>query len=98
MATDTAEFEPRNAKPGQTFRYVAVGTITEGEGDERTTREGVREFTFKADDQGIVRPRNMDEKRAADRHGLTVARKVQQQERSKADETSADKPTNGGEG
>lgn len=57
------QFDPRRAEPGQVFTYVDV--------------EGA-EHNFRADDEGVVRPKNADEARTADLFGLPVARSAKQ--------------------
>lgn len=57
-----SDFEPRRAKPGQTF------TVTGPDGEQT-------EIT--ADDDGIVRPKSAGEQAALAAFGLPVSRKAQ---------------------
>ena len=63
------KFEPRRASPGETF--------------EEWDGEGQR-HTFAADEDGVVRPRNAFEAGVCDHHGLPVARKAAEAEKSPA--------------
>lgn len=63
------EFEPRRASPGESFEeWDGVG--------ER--------HTLSADEEGIVRPRNRFEAAVCDHHGLSVARKALEAEKTPA--------------
>ena len=88
MATNQ-EHDPRRAKPGQTFSYVAPAEVTEGEGKKSRKVTRLKEHTFKADDDGVVRPSNADEVRVLDGFGLPVARSAKADENQNADATSA---------
>jgi hypothetical protein len=70
MTSKKQQFDPRRAEPGAAFSYVDP--------------EG-REHTFRADDEGVVRPANATEANVADRFGLPVARKAQQADKSAGD-------------
>ena len=63
------EFEPRRAKPGETFEEV----------DEEGTAH-----TFAAAADGVVRPRNRFEEAVCDHHDLPVARKAVEADKSPA--------------
>lgn len=55
------EFEPRRAKPGETFETADVdGTL----------------HRFSADEEGVIYPRNATEAAVADSRDLPVARKA----------------------
>lgn len=71
------DFEPRRAKPGQTFGY--------------TTREG-RQRELVADDEGVVHPDTAEDVAALDTFDLPVARKVLAEERAAEDAAEDDKP------
>ena len=68
MATRT-EFKPRRAEPGQVFDYNGA----EGE-----------KIRIRADDDGVIHPRNDAERRAADAFGLPVAAKAKPARKAKA--------------
>lgn len=70
------EFEPRRAEPGQEFTYNDAN----GEAIE-----------FKADDAGIVRPKNAAQSQAADAFGLPVARKITAEEKAATEAAEAEK-------
>jgi uncharacterized protein (UPF0335 family) len=57
----TTEYQPRRAQPGQAFTY------TDAEG---------RQADFRADDEGVVEPKNANEEALLDGFDLPVARKV----------------------
>ena len=63
-------FDPRRARPGQAFSYVDAGG---------------REHTFRADDEGVVRPSNAAEKSVADSFALPVARSAKAADKSAGD-------------
>jgi hypothetical protein len=60
------QFDPRRAEPGQVFTYVDA--------------QG-REHNFRADDEGVVHPKNADEASTADLFGLPVARSAKRAEK-----------------
>lgn len=63
-------FDPRRARPDQAFSYVdAAG----------------KEHTFRADDDGVVRPSNAAEKGVADSFALPVARSAKAADKSAGD-------------
>lgn len=70
MATQKQHFDPRRAQPGQAFSYVDVAGT---------------EHTFRADEEGVVRPANAVEAEVADRFDLPVARSVKQADKSAGD-------------
>lgn len=61
------DFDPRRAEPGQAFEYADTA------GDLQH---------FRADDEGVVRPRNAEEARIADTFDLPVARTVKAEEKA----------------
>lgn len=61
------KFEPRRAEPRQTFTHI------DADGSEHT---------FRADEDGVVRPAHACEQRHADSLGLPVARSVKQAEKA----------------
>jgi hypothetical protein len=92
MATKRPTFDPRRAKPGQTFSYQELVT------EKATGRTIQRERTIRADDDGVVWPKRAGDQAALDAFGLSVARDAKRSaasdqdddETTGADETSAD--------
>ena len=77
MATSKPQFDPRRAKPGQAITVVdALG----------------KEHTLRADEDGVMRPSNATEKRAADLYGLPVARSAAPKRKRPAKRKAASKP------
>lgn len=85
-----SEFEPRRAEPGQEFGYTTSeeSTIPEGEdvpegvtllstdeetGDRRVRTDGVQR-TLKADSEGVVHPKTLEDVQMLDTFALPVAR------------------------
>lgn len=65
---------------------IAAGWTVTGFDPETSKREITRagvQKTFKADDSGVVHPRNIEEARIADAYGLPVARSAQKAEEKK---------------
>ena len=64
------QFDPRRAQPDQAFSYVdAAG----------------KEHTFRADEEGVVRPANTAQVNVADAFGLPVARSAKQADKDAGD-------------
>lgn len=94
MAT---KFDPRRARPGQRFQTSALVPDPKGSGPLAARKRVAREISIRADDEGVVRPRNADQAALADLFGLPVARGViaaeadeQDDDEQTGDETSAD--------
>lgn len=76
MTEQQEQFDPRRAKAGQRFTGQMLVPDPEAPADHPSPRMVQREVTIRADDEGVVRPRNAGEAALLDRFDLPVARKA----------------------
>lgn len=101
------EFEPRRAEPGTEFTFTTSeektflrsevpdgATILAVDDDDphrvRVRIDGVHK-TFRADDEGVVRPKNEDQEATMRAFGLPVARKAEAEDKAQAASSRARK-------